>query len=56
LIDPKDPSELYTWTNNQVKPIMTTLDRILVSTQLEAKYPLAKVTNLPRGVVIITHC
>jgi hypothetical protein len=29
---------------------MATLDRVLVSTQWEAKYPLARVTNLPRGV------
>jgi hypothetical protein len=29
---------------------MATLDRILVSTQWEAKYPLARVTNLPRRV------
>jgi hypothetical protein len=29
---------------------MATLDRVLVSTQWEAKYPLDRVTNLPRGV------
>jgi hypothetical protein len=50
LIDLKDPSRLYTWTNNQVNPIMATLDMVLVSTQWEAKFPLDRVTNLPRGV------
>jgi hypothetical protein len=50
LIDLKDPSRLYTWTNNQVNPIMATLDRVLVSTQWEAKYLLDRVTNLPRRV------
>jgi hypothetical protein len=29
---------------------MATLDRVLVSTQWEAKYPLDRVTNLPRRV------
>jgi hypothetical protein len=49
-MDLKDPSRLYTWTNNQVNPSMAALDRVLVSTQWEAKYPLARITNLPRGV------
>jgi hypothetical protein len=50
LIDLKDPARGFTWTNNQEKPIMATLDRILVTTHWEAKYPLAKTTILPRGV------
>jgi hypothetical protein len=29
---------------------MATLDRILISVHCEAKYPLARVTNLPKGV------
>jgi hypothetical protein len=50
LIDLKDPTRGFTWTNNQEKPIMATLDRILITTHWEAKYPLAKTTILPRGV------
>jgi hypothetical protein len=30
----------YTWINKQKNPIMITLDRILVSTKWEAKFPL----------------
>jgi hypothetical protein len=46
----KDPSRAFTWSNNQVNPIMATLDRVLVSVHWANKYPMAKVTTLPKGV------
>jgi hypothetical protein len=30
----------FTWTNKQINPTMVILDRILVSTEWESKYPL----------------
>jgi hypothetical protein len=29
LIEIKDPSSFYSWSNNQASPVMTTLDKIL---------------------------
>jgi hypothetical protein len=49
LIEIKDPSRCYSWSNNQDKPIMAVLDRVLVSVDWEARYPLA-ITMLPKGV------
>jgi endonuclease/exonuclease/phosphatase family metal-dependent hydrolase len=50
LIDLKDPSRSFTWTNNQKAPIMATLDRILITTNWETRYPLARTSMLPKGV------
>jgi hypothetical protein len=52
LMDIKDPTRGFTWTNNQKVPIMTTLDRILMTTHWGggAKYPFAKIYVLPKGV------
>jgi endonuclease/exonuclease/phosphatase family metal-dependent hydrolase len=50
VIEIKDPSRKFTWTNNHECPIMTTLDRILVLMEWEAKYPMAKVNILPKEV------
>jgi hypothetical protein len=30
----------YTWTNNQVNPVLVKLDRFLVSTEWEERFPL----------------
>jgi hypothetical protein len=49
LIEIKDPCRYFSWSNNQESPIMATLDRILVSTNWEVKYPLVRVNMLPRG-------
>ena len=48
LIEFKNPSRTYTWTNNQEQPIMAVLDRILVSTNFEAHYPMANVKSTSR--------
>lgn len=38
----------YTWTNKQMSPILSNLDRILVSTEWENKFPLSTLTSLTR--------
>ena len=48
LIEFKNPSRTYTWTNNQEQPIMAVLDRILASTNFEAHYPMANVKSTSR--------
>jgi hypothetical protein len=45
-----DPSRSYSWTNNQEKPIMAKLDRILVPMEWDKKYPTSQVTLLPKEV------
>jgi hypothetical protein len=49
LIELADPNRSYTWSNNQKNPIMVRLDRVLASVEWEIKYPLSKVTLLPKG-------
>jgi hypothetical protein len=51
LIDIKDPTRTFTWSNNQECPIMATLDRILMTVEWKAKYPLAMVNMLAKGVI-----
>jgi hypothetical protein len=41
---------VFSWSNNQRLPIMAALDRILVTTELDTKYPLAIVKMLSRGI------
>ena len=38
----------YTWTNKQEVPIQSNIDRVLVSTEWEEKFPLATLTSLTR--------
>lgn len=38
----------YTWSNNQSAPTQSNLDRILVSTDWELKFPLTTLTSLTR--------
>jgi hypothetical protein len=49
LIEIKDASRSFTWSNNQECPIMATLDRVLASIEWNEKYPLASVNVLPRA-------
>jgi hypothetical protein len=48
LIELNPNNRLYTWTNNQDPPIMARLDRIFVSTDWEANFPLTRVKALER--------
>jgi endonuclease/exonuclease/phosphatase (EEP) superfamily protein YafD len=41
-------SRSFTWSNNQENQIMSRMDRIFVSTEFEALFPLAMATTLPR--------
>jgi hypothetical protein len=45
----KDPSRSFSRSNNQSYPIIAALDRTLVSVELDIKYPLAKMSMLPKG-------
>jgi hypothetical protein len=49
MLELKDPTRLYTWSNNQETPIMAVLDRILVNVEWNNKFPLSKVKVLPKG-------
>ena len=48
LMEIKNPTRAYTWTNNQEQPIMALLDRVFTATELEAHYPLISVKGIPR--------
>jgi hypothetical protein len=50
LIEVKDPVRSFSWSNNQEKPILAKLDRILASVEWDNKYPLATVSMLPKEV------
>jgi hypothetical protein len=38
----------FTWTNKQDSPIMSNIDRVLVTTDWEAKFPMCSLTSLTR--------
>lgn len=48
LIELRNSSKSFTWTNNQEEPIMTAIDKLFCNTVLEQKYPLAYVTTKSR--------
>jgi hypothetical protein len=48
LMDIKDPSRSFTWSNNQRCPILAVLDRTLISVELGIKYPTTKMVMLPK--------
>jgi hypothetical protein len=50
LINIKDHTRSFTWSNSQEASIMATLCRILVTLDWEAKYPMANVNIFPKGV------
>jgi hypothetical protein len=50
LIEIKDPTRTFSWSNNQAAPINAKLDRILASVKWDSKYPFARVTLLPKEV------
>ena len=39
LMELKNPTRSYTWTNNQDQPTMAVLDRVFISTNIDAQYP-----------------
>ena len=49
LLELKNSSRSYTWFNNQDAPIMATLDRVLVNTVFDQKYPLSNVLVASRA-------
>jgi len=48
LVELKNSSRSYTWTNNQDNPILAALDKIFCTINFEQKFPLAFVTARPR--------
>jgi hypothetical protein len=48
LIEIKNPTRSYTWTNNQEEPIMAVLDRVFVTTNFENQYPGVNIRGTPR--------
>ena len=46
LVELNPSNKLFTWTNNQVNPILAKIDRIFVTTDWEAVFPLARVKAL----------
>jgi hypothetical protein len=50
LIENRDPSRSFTWSNNQTCPIMAVLDRIFVTLEWDIKYPMTGVNILSRSV------
>jgi hypothetical protein len=50
LMEIRDPSRSFTWSNNQDKLMMAILERILTSTDWDGKFPRANVTILPKEV------
>ena len=48
LVELKNSTRSYTWTNNQDKLILAALDKIFCTVNFEQRYPLAFVTAKPR--------
>lgn len=48
LLEIKRGGPRYTWTNKQSCPVMVNLDRVLVTTDWESKFPLCSVKSLIR--------
>jgi len=52
-----DPSNrLYTWTNNQENVVLARIDRIFVSTEWDAAFPMARVKALERPCDTLGVC
>jgi hypothetical protein len=50
LIEIKDPSRCFTWSNNQKCHVMVILDRVFSNMEWDAKYPMSTVNLLPKSV------
>jgi len=44
----KNPTRSYTWTNNQDQPTMAVLDRVFISTNIDAQYPNINIRSVAR--------
>jgi len=49
LVELKNSSRSFTWTNNQEQPIMAAIDKFLCNNSFEQQYPLAFVTAKSRA-------
>jgi exonuclease III len=50
LIEIKDCTRAFFWTNNQEKPIMAKLDTVLASVEWDSRYLMTKMSMLPKQV------
>ena len=48
LMELKNPTRSYTWTNNQDHPTMVVLDRVFISTNIDAQYPNINIRSAAR--------
>jgi hypothetical protein len=48
LLEIKDPSRTFTWSNNQVELVVEVLDTTMVNVEWDSKYPLANSKIMPR--------
>ena len=48
LMELKNPTRSYTWTNNQDQPTMAVLDRVFISTNIDAQYPNINIRSAAR--------
>jgi hypothetical protein len=50
LIDLKDPTRTFTWSNNQVDHALEVLDRAMIIVEWDSRYPLSSLKILPRKI------
>ena len=53
LIEIDNVSRTFTWGNNQDDMIMTTLDRVFITTDSEALFPVVHLEALPRFWILV---
>jgi exonuclease III len=49
LIELNPENRKFTWANNQNNLVLVKLDRVFISTSLEARFPLIKIVCLGKG-------
>jgi endonuclease/exonuclease/phosphatase family metal-dependent hydrolase len=50
LVELNPVNKKFTWSNNQVTPILAKLDRVFVSTDWESAFPLVRVSALAKCI------
>jgi endonuclease/exonuclease/phosphatase family metal-dependent hydrolase len=50
LVEMNPNNRKYTWSNNQGNAILAKLDRVFISTEWEAAFPLVRVTTLSKSI------
>jgi endonuclease/exonuclease/phosphatase family metal-dependent hydrolase len=50
LVEVNPNNRKYTWSNNQENTVLAKLDRVFISTDWEAAFPLVRVSALSKGI------